>query len=167
MRLCRKCGGIIPINIIVNKRVHNLQHRKFCLKCSSFKGHNTSKYDPSEKRRGKTYKDFSAERKIQLRLTLYKRGLERKKMLIDEKGGKCQGCGYDRCSRALCFHHRDDKSKLFSLSLNNLWSKPMLDIKAEAEKCDLLCANCHMEQHVEIEGHGIVKRVNEKYGTSF
>ena len=30
-----------------------------------------------------------------------------KKMLVQYKGGKCERCGYNRCIRALEFHHLD------------------------------------------------------------
>jgi len=30
-----------------------------------------------------------------------------KKMLVQYKGGKCERCGYNKCIRALEFHHLD------------------------------------------------------------
>ena len=66
--------------------------------------------------------------------------------IIKEKGGKCQKCGYNKCEDALCFHHRDPNMKDFNLSIKSgscNWEK----YKKEAEKCDLLCANCHIEEH--------------------
>ena len=69
-----------------------------------------------------------------------------KRQIIKEKGGKCQKCGYDKCEDALCFHHRDPNMKDFNLSMKSgscNWEK----YKEEAEKCDLLCANCHIEEH--------------------
>lgn len=62
------------------------------------------------------------------------------------KGDQCAVCGYKKCSRALVFHHRDPKKKDFGLSTRGLtrsWEK----IRAEIDKCILLCANCHMEVH--------------------
>lgn len=66
-----------------------------------------------------------------------------KYLSIEYKGGKCQVCGYNKCRRALEFHHRDPKNKLFTISSNKVlnWEK----IKKELDKCDLLCANCHRE----------------------
>lgn len=70
-----------------------------------------------------------------------------KKWAIDYKGGKCERCGYNKCVGALDFHHVNGKSdKNFILSDKNL----KLDweiIKAELDKCELLCANCHREVH--------------------
>jgi hypothetical protein len=58
------------------------------------------------------------------------------------KGGKCLLCGYNKCPRALEFHHRDANEKTFDLSSAcRGWNK----IKIELDKCDLLCSNCHRE----------------------
>lgn len=63
--------------------------------------------------------------------------------IITLAGGKCQRCGYDKCQRALSFHHRDKSKKSFRLSVDSLRGKGA--ILEEVAKCDLLCANCHME----------------------
>jgi len=70
-----------------------------------------------------------------------------KEMAVEHLGGKCQICGYSKCIRALDFHHRDSKTKDFSISknCNMAWNK----ILVELEKCDLLCSNCHREVHHE------------------
>ena len=74
-----------------------------------------------------------------------KRGLLRKSKLLAEYGGKCLRCGYDRCLRALTFHHRDPADKAFPLDARNCSNRSHEVLAAEAEKCDLLCANCHAE----------------------
>lgn len=73
---------------------------------------------------------------------------QRKKRAIEYKGGKCQHCGYNKCDRALNFHHRDPQQKSFTLSrvLTRAWAK----LQKELDKCDLLCANCHMEVEEQI-----------------
>lgn len=71
-----------------------------------------------------------------------------KKEAVKRKGGKCIRCGYDKCERALEFHHRDPDMKEFGLAANGIihgWDA----FWAEAQKCDLLCANCHAELHDE------------------
>ncbi len=60
-------------------------------------------------------------------------------------GGGCKACGYNKCHRALSFHHRNPKEKMFGLAVNNLWTKSWERIMAEFKKCDLLCVRCHME----------------------
>lgn len=69
----------------------------------------------------------------------------RKLYLIKLKGGKCKLCGYNDNISCLLFHHKFDKS--FSLDSSKLIIKPWDDILKEAEKCDLLCHNCHNELH--------------------
>lgn len=77
----------------------------------------------------------------------YERGLKRKLDLIELKGGACQKCGYSKCVRALSFHHREPKLKEFPLDGRKLSGTSWERILAEAEKCDLLCLNCHAEHH--------------------
>lgn len=82
-------------------------------------------------------------------LTLrYKKRLIKDK-LIQYKGGKCEICGYDKCQGSLQFHHRNPQEKEFSLSCINLndTNFSMEKLYKEIDKCDLLCANCHAEQH--------------------
>lgn len=84
----------------------------------------------------------STERQRRIKRTL-------KHQLITYKGGKCQICGYNKCEGALHFHHRDPKQKEFTLSQVNLNNTnfSMENMYKEIDKCDLLCANCHFEQH--------------------
>lgn len=78
-----------------------------------------------------------------------KRRKELKQKAIVLKGGSCQKCGYNKCVDALQFHHRNPSEKEFSISANRhviSWEK----LKIELEKCDLLCANCHAEEHFKL-----------------
>ena len=76
--------------------------------------------------------------------------MRRRKMLktkaVEHLGGKCNRCGYDKCVEALEFHHKDPAQKDFGISRSGNtrgWNK----IKAELDKCELVCANCHREIH--------------------
>ena len=69
---------------------------------------------------------------------------EMKRILVEEAGGACEICGYDKCLRALHFHHRDPAQKLFALSGRG-FSRSLAALRTEAEKCALLCGNCHCE----------------------
>lgn len=75
--------------------------------------------------------------------------LRRKKikaLIVDYKGGCCQICGYHRSISALELHHFDHTKKYFGISgqgLTRSWKK----VRREADKCVLLCANCHRETH--------------------
>jgi transposase len=67
-----------------------------------------------------------------------------KRLLVDEAGGRCSVCGYDRCVGALEFHHLVPAEKSFSLSHRGV-ARSIAKARAEANKCALLCANCHAE----------------------
>jgi hypothetical protein len=75
------------------------------------------------------------------------RGYERKLILVKMKGGKCEICGYNKNQTALCFHHINPKTKSFQIDIrrcsNSSWEK----LEIEANKCRLLCLNCHAELH--------------------
>jgi excisionase family DNA binding protein len=67
-----------------------------------------------------------------------------KDLLVEEAGGACQVCGYDRCRRALQFHHLDPSKKSYGLSERGI-ARSLERARAEAAKCVLLCSNCHAE----------------------
>lgn len=83
------------------------------------------------------------------------RGVSRKNKLLLDKGGKCIRCGYERCLRALTFHHRDPSAKEFPLDIRNCANRSFEVLAAEALKCDLLCANCHREVEDELYWAGV------------
>lgn len=71
-----------------------------------------------------------------------------KKQLVKYKGGKCERCGYNKCIGALQFHHKDTKEKDFELSSKyNGGNFDISQMYKEVDKCELLCANCHAEEH--------------------
>ena len=74
-----------------------------------------------------------------------------KQKLVDEAGSSCRVCGYGRYLGALQFHHLDPSLKSFSLSRRGC-TRSFAELKEEAAKCVLLCANCH----AEVE-NGVVK----------
>jgi hypothetical protein len=70
-----------------------------------------------------------------------------KKTWIDSQKVKCARCDENHPA-CLDFHHRDPSQKDFLLSV--AVAKCSLErIKAEAAKCDVLCANCHRKLHYE------------------
>lgn len=97
--------------------------RKYCFECS-----------PSYPKGGSRSKTISALRRAM------------KKEAIKRKGGKCEKCGYDKCIAALSFHHLDPSLKEFGLAQDGN-VKTWKQYWAEAQKCRLLCANCHAEEH--------------------
>jgi transposase len=67
-----------------------------------------------------------------------------KDKLVEEAGGSCVLCGYNRCRRVLQFHHLDPSTKRFHLGHAGV-TRSLARSRAEARKCVLLCANCHGE----------------------
>jgi transposase/5-methylcytosine-specific restriction endonuclease McrA len=67
-----------------------------------------------------------------------------KRTLVEEAGGRCACCGYDRYPGALQFHHLDPASKRFELSHQGR-TLAIARLREEAQNCVLLCANCHAE----------------------
>jgi hypothetical protein len=66
-----------------------------------------------------------------------------KRILVEEAGGCCAVCGYDRCMVNLHFHHVDPRTKAFTMSVAS--GKGLGKLREEARKCVLVCANCHGE----------------------
>lgn len=74
--------------------------------------------------------------------------LDKFKLQIINKGGKCERCGYNKCEGALQFHHLNPNEKAFALSnINISKTVDMNKLLKEVDKCILLCANCHAEEH--------------------
>lgn len=133
MATCKKCGSHIPKKLVVAGKQRNLQRRKYCLVCSPFGRHNTSRYDPNNR--------YNSEKE-----KVYQYRLRIREQLFAYKGSKCAICGYDKhCLSAYAYHHRNQADKSFTISLN--WNKGLEAVKKEADKCELLCCRCHAELH--------------------
>ena len=78
------------------------------------------------------------------------------KLVYLEYGGtECIKCGYNKCPAVLSFHHRNPNEKEFMIGalserLNSLDELNDM-IKKEIDKCDVLCANCHVLEHSDID----------------
>lgn len=64
-----------------------------------------------------------------------------KERCVEYKGGKCEHC--KQVYPAVCydFHHIDPEARSFAISGARL-KKSWDNLKAEMDKCALLCANC-------------------------
>ena len=65
-------------------------------------------------------------------------------ILKEEAGNCCSRCGYDKCLAALEFHHTDPTVKEGGIIGSTASLKKQ---REEAQKCILVCANCHREIH--------------------
>lgn len=64
-------------------------------------------------------------------------------------GGKCKICEYNKCFDALQFHHTNPSNKIGEVS-KLYFSKSKKAAFEEADKCILICANCHAEIHSKL-----------------
>lgn len=76
--------------------------------------------------------------------------LKRKLKLILIKGGHCELCGFDKHYGCLVFHHKNPAIKLFNLRTQELRNHSWKSILNEANKCLLLCQNCHHMIHEQM-----------------
>ena len=150
MKKCLNCNGDIPAYKKINGKVQQLTSRSYCLSCSPFRARNTKRIH-IKKIRPLTKHCLECGRKFKWKKNSvcstcrsFKRRDQQRTKAIDLCGGKCFFCknnDYD----VLTFHHRNPKTKKFNLCNN--WQKNWNELKLEIQKCDLLCANCHMKFH--------------------
>lgn len=82
-----------------------------------------------------------------LRIQRRKKRAEIKKWFREyKKGLKCSRCSENRPA-TLVFHHRDPSIK--ETEVGEIFNKTFRKdrIIKEIEKCEVLCANCHMQEH--------------------
>jgi hypothetical protein len=157
MKKCEACGREFPAKLLIEGRVRSLYRRRFCLDCSPFGEHNTSKNPVGP--------DADADSVRKRRRVdswvryLRKRRRTQKERLVALRGGKCEDCGYAASIAALEFHHRDAETKDFGIGNMN---GSLARLIAEADKCDLLCANCHRRRHAAASGAPRISTILKK-----
>jgi hypothetical protein len=92
-------------------------------------------------------KNACTNNKHQNYVSQQQRGRQRRQLLIQQKGGHCERCGYGRNGAALAFHHLDPAIKAFGVDLRNCSNTSWEALVTEAQKCLLLYLNCHAEIH--------------------
>lgn len=85
------------------------------------------------------------------------RTFELKKQLLHiANKDSCCKCGFkptdDKTLSVFCFHHTE-KNKKFNISdaLSRCVCVPVKRLLDEIIKCDMLCRNCHLKKHIDIE----------------
>jgi hypothetical protein len=162
-RTCLKCGKRFPNHVLIDGRVRQLYGRRYCLDCHPFGApdrkplHDPVAMSPNRVcskcgrryKYGGKYNSQGHRKEICNSCRAVLRAKRQKQRAVAYKGGVCQGqdCGYHKNSAALCFHHRDgdEKFDIISKMYSTSWEK----LRAELDKCDLLCLNCHAELHAE------------------
>jgi hypothetical protein len=114
---------------------------KYCPACDSWKPHN---HFYRRKNRGNQLSGWCKACSYQ---SAHIRQKETKEKAVEYKGGKCSKCGYNKCIAALEFHHLDPSEK--DPKWSNMKTRSFDKIKPELDKCVLLCANCHREEHYD------------------
>ena len=72
-------------------------------------------------------------------------GQKKRNFIIEQMGGKCVSCGYNKYSSALQVHHLDPSKKDSKFHGIRGWGKKR--ILDEIKDCVLLCACCHAAVH--------------------
>jgi hypothetical protein len=68
---------------------------------------------------------------------------EIREIVAGARAQPCQDCGVMYPAAVMDFHHRDPKTKRFEVG--NAGTPNLA--RAELEKCDVICANCHRLRH--------------------
>ena len=156
--VCKNCG---------KKIIRKGSNHKYCDKCSKqlrkerhseqskrFNKENPGLYSIANKKRyynnlkesREYYRNYHNKNKAKINQRCREIRKINKDILVTYKGGKCEVCGYNKCLGALEFHHPDG-TKEFGIGRKSNTIKGMDKLKKEADKCMLLCANCHKELH--------------------
>lgn len=98
-----------------------------------------------------SYKDKDAQREYQRVWAQQKRNKKEahkdkiRAFLAEYKSTRpCMDCGLSYPSYVMDFDHRPGEAKTKAVS--QMWYNSLATIKAEIDKCDLVCANCHRER---------------------
>ena len=133
MKTCTNCGKVNKQKTLLCRSCYRKQMKpieKVCIKCKK-----------------QFFYKFGRNSKIDIctNCIARERGILRKQALLEIAGTKCYICGYNRCIKALHFHHLDPKQKEVDIgrSLQGNFNK----LVKEIEKTIVLCANCHAELH--------------------
>ena len=111
----------------------------------------SGKYGPHDLSvHGRPYRNTMRCRACHTELMRERRRDEKLKLLEIAGGAFCSICGWDETPSGLDLHHFDPTTKSFTIGDHKGKEHERL---AEAEKCVVLCRNCHAVAHDQEEGH--------------
>jgi hypothetical protein len=165
---CKNCGTAFSGSVTIDGVRRKLSKSRYCLTCSPWQGPGATKRQLTK------YKTIdSVEHRLCSRCNQFKpltkefftfrpsgrvdfckpcmadkvriAAREDKLLCIEYKGGKCEDCGGVFAPGVYDFHHLEPHTKEFAISrkMRRSWET----LKAELDKCVLLCANCHRIHH--------------------
>ena len=135
-KICSNCKRELDISFFYKNKTKKDGHQSTCKECK--KEYNHKDYMKN--------KEYFLEKSRKQKESLRKWLQEYKQTL------KCKKCGEDRWY-VLQFHHTDPSEKESEISAL-VYSGSAKRLKEEIDKCVVLCANCHMEEHY-------LERINE------
>ncbi len=108
---------------------------------------NKEKKKKQRKERKKTHPEAyeRAKKRDVVALKIVKRAL--KSRLVEHFGGKCICCGIEDDPCIYDFHHRDPAQKDSEIANLITRTRDWDVVVKEAQKCDLVCSNCHRKIH--------------------
>jgi len=125
------------------RKAHREENRAYC---KAYRLAHLEERKAYDKARGKIYYEQNVDKirthRRKVHLSYYD---STKNKYLKMHGSRCACCGYDKNIAALEFHHVNGKTKGISFMISRHESDELL--KAEIDKCVLLCANCHAEHH--------------------
>lgn len=113
-------------------------------------GHNNRKYDdPTEYKRVYTRRTRKLRRQERGQVKRARRK-RYKDLILKRRGLKCVNCGvkYDGENAPMFdLHHVSQKDKLFEVNGKSVQNYAVEKVLIEADKCVILCSNCHRLHH--------------------
>jgi hypothetical protein len=158
---CNKCYKTKPLSEFYNKKrskvrkdgtVHSWVGKyASCKKCTdNVNFENKDKYESYYKE----YRKANKQKQSQKSKDHYiKTNLEWVEFIKSKTTLACSKCGYDKTWAGLDFHHKDPREKentIHSIMKSGKLTEERLNLMlAELEKCIVLCATCHREEHMK------------------
>ena len=122
--ICKKCKDVKEVDDFYNS---NKSTCKDCLRAKARKYDRTTRSKGTDRKRSRRQKHYNE--------------------LMEYIGGqKCSICGFiDEYRGCFDFHHIDESKKEFGIA--GRLDSSIAVLKKEADKCILVCANCHRKLH--------------------